>query len=172
MMTVDQASKLKGDLSWMYSNCAGQLGKLAGPLLTNEIITLRLLLHTLLRAHPWDVDVSITPRTTVRVYSDASCYCLAGISLVTTLALGGAPVWFQNARDQQIFFGETLAGLLGPTTMCSSGGTVFGSSTTQELYLHWSDVLLLAPKTMFINWSSFRKCCSGQSLQPLCSFLE
>ena len=62
-MTVDQASKLKGDLSWMYSNCAGQLGKLAGPLLTNEIMTLRLLLHTLLRAHPWDVDVSITPRT-------------------------------------------------------------------------------------------------------------
>ena len=146
----------------MYSNCAGQLGKLAGPLLTNEIMTLRLLLHTLLRARPWDVDVSITPRTTVRVYSDASFEH-------GQLRLGwnifgdhphprGAPVWFQNARDQQIFFGETLAGLLGPTRMCSSGGTVFGSSTTQELYLHRSDVLLLAPKTMFINLFSFRQC--------------
>lgn len=96
--------------------------------------------------------------STAKLLLNMASYGLAGISLVTTLALGGAPVWFQNARDQQIFFGETLAGLLGPTTMCSSGGTVFGSSTTQELYLRWSDVLLLAPKTMFINLSSFRQC--------------
>ena len=84
LLTVDQASKLRGDLNWMYSNCAGQLGKLAGPLLTAkqtsaqpaltsaEVQTLQLLLHLLMRAQPRDVDVSITPRATVRIYSDAS----------------------------------------------------------------------------------------------------
>ena len=136
-LTVDQASKLRGDLNWMYSNCAGQLGKLAGPLLTAkqaavlpdltfaEVRTLQLLLHLLMRAQPRDVDVSITPRAIVRVYSDASFEQnqlrlgwiifgdsprpMGGTCLVPDLVL---QQW--KARDQQIFPGETLAGLLVP----------------------------------------------------------
>ena len=34
-MDQDVAGKVRGDLNWMFSNCAGQVGRFAGPVLTH-----------------------------------------------------------------------------------------------------------------------------------------
>ncbi len=137
MLPSDQAGKLRGDLNWMYSNCAGQLGKLAGPVLatkqaggspelaSGERLTLELLASLLQHIRPRDVDVSITPRQPVVIYSDASFehgklrlgWILFHPSFSPTGGTCQVPdevLGSWKARDQQIFPGETFCGLLVP----------------------------------------------------------
>ena len=136
-LSADQAGKLRGDLNWMYSNCSGQLGKLSGPLLTekqagtsptlanDQLLTLELLLRLLQKAQPRDVDVSTKPSAPVRIYSDASFedgVLRLGWILFDDLRTptGGTcdvpdtVLHSWKARNQQIFPGETLCGLLIP----------------------------------------------------------
>lgn len=137
LLPSDQAGKLRGDLNWMYSNCAGHLGKIAGPvfatkqsggdpeLTPNEYLSLDLLRSLLEKIHPRDVDVSITPREPVLIYSDASfengSLRLGWIIFSRTSRPTGGTCQVPNevldswkARDQQIFPGETFCGLIVP----------------------------------------------------------
>eukprot|EP00435_Cladocopium_sp_Y103_P006376 s317_g2.t1 len=134
----DTASKLRGDLNWMWSMCAGYIGRLAGPVLSakqvdsdpaltcEQIRTLAILFDIVTSAGPRDVDIRPQSNLPVRIYTDASFED-------STLRLGwvifhqefppagGTMVVPQetldswNPRKQQIFPGESLAGLVVPT---------------------------------------------------------
>lgn len=136
-MDRDTAGKLRGDLNWMFSNCAGHIGKFAGPLLTSlqkattdtldqkALDTLTILLRIVLSAPPRDVVVCGKLPPILRVYSDASfedgtlrlgwiCFDdehppQGGSCLVPPLVIQS---WVD--RHQQIFPGETLCGLVVP----------------------------------------------------------
>ena len=137
LLTRDLAGRLRGDLNWMYSMCAGFGGKLAGPLLSRcqqadsttlsaeEIYTLEMLRHLVANYRPREVPLLHRGSPVLRVYSDASfeggelrlgwvlfppgCQPVGGTCLVPPAVLQS---W--NVRQQQIFPGESLCGLLVP----------------------------------------------------------
>ena len=133
----DTAGKLRGDLNWMFSHCAGNIGKFAGPLLTElqhdppqtlspeHVQTLRILRNIVALASPRDIQVLGAPPPTLRIYSDASfehgelrlgwvcfvpnCRPFGGSCLVPPTVLAH---WLP--RRQQIYPGEALCGLVVP----------------------------------------------------------
>eukprot|EP00435_Cladocopium_sp_Y103_P025431 s4491_g6.t1 len=133
----DTASKLRGDLNWMWSMCAGYIGRIAGPVLSDkqtsetshltptQLYTLQLLLDIVRHAPPRDIAVLGPVQPLVHVYSDASfengvlrigwvifqptCNPVGGTCVVPEETLSS---WCP--RKQQIFPGEALAALLVP----------------------------------------------------------
>ena len=133
----DTAGKLRGDLNWLWSMCAGHVGKLAGPLLTDkqssadptldplQLWTLELLIGIVQASHPRDVVVAGPPKPNVVVYSDASfedgvlrlgwlILHPAHEVLGGTCAVPAATLSSWAPRKQQIYPGETLCGLVVP----------------------------------------------------------
>ena len=140
----DSAGKLRGDLQWMYSQCAGHLGRLAGQVFTAhqgdsdpaltplEARLLRLLCTLVQDFSPRDIPVVGQLPLPIVVYSDASfengvlrlgwvifapnCTPLGGTTVVPHQVVSS---W--KERSQQIFPGETLCALvlplLYPTTL-------------------------------------------------------
>lgn len=134
----DDAGKLRGDLNWLFSMCSGHAGKIAGPLLTAEqqgvcadlspedLTTLRLLHAVVEGAEPRDIQVGITPRPPLVIYSDASFedgvlrlgWVIFGATdppVGRTCAVPASVLSSWIPRIQQISPGETLCGLLVPT---------------------------------------------------------
>ncbi len=133
----DKAGKLRGDITWMFSLCAGQVGKLAGPLLSakqhgldpelsaDDLHTLTLLRFVTQHAEPRDIQLRRDLQAPLIIYSDASfehnelrlgwiifrgeLQPIGGTCLVPPEVL---EAWVP--RDQQIFPGEALCGLLIP----------------------------------------------------------
>ena len=133
----DTAGKLRADLNWMWSMCAGHIGRLAGPLLTSkqkdddpilnvqQLHTIDLLIDIVQTAAPRDVIVAGPTPPLVTVYSDASFE--KGILRLGWVIfdhgsrpIGGTCVIPQETLDswsqrrQQIFPGEALAALVIP----------------------------------------------------------
>ena len=131
----DDAGKLRGDLNWLFSMCAGQAGRFAGPVLAAkqhaatpeladaEVTTLRLLSIMLHEARPRDIEVCSATKSPLVIYSDASFEkgtLRVGWVLMTSPPLGVSCLvpsevtdsWIE--RHQQIYPGETLCGLLVP----------------------------------------------------------
>ena len=136
-LSPDDAGKLRGDLNWMFSMCAGQAGRIAGPTLTalqhadspslspEDSVTLRLLVALVTCPGPRDVAVRASPRQPILVYSDASFehevlrvgWVIFGQSprpQGVTCVVPQAVIQSWTARTQQIYPGETLCGLLVP----------------------------------------------------------
>lgn len=133
----DTAGRLRGDVTWMFSLCAGNVGKVAGPLLSakqhgadphltaDDIQVLRLLQFVTNHTAPRDIYVRTEVTDTIVVYSDASfeddelrlgwiifdgsCTPVGGTCAVPQPVLDS---WVP--RNQQIFPGESLCGLLVP----------------------------------------------------------
>ena len=131
VLTRDLAGRLRGDLNWMYSMCAGFGGKLAGPFLSKcqqadsttlfaeEIYTLEMLRHLVANYRPREVPLLNRDSPVLRGYSDASfeggelrlgwvlfppgCQPVGGTCLVPPAVLQS---W--NVRQQQTFPGESL----------------------------------------------------------------
>ena len=133
----DTAGKLRGDINWLWSMCAGFVGKLAGPLLTEkqtssdpsltplQVWNLHLLEEIISHADPRDVFVAGPSKEPVVVYSDASfeagilrlgwviCHpCLPTIGGSCAVPTATLASW--APRRQQIYPGETLCGLVVP----------------------------------------------------------
>ena len=80
----DEAGKLRGDLNWMFSMCAGHLGRFAGPVLQlhqsadafclsePSLRTLQLLLGAVTHATPRVISLVPDGCNLTRIYSDAS----------------------------------------------------------------------------------------------------
>ena len=80
-LSSDDAGKIPGDLNWMFSECAGHIGKVAGPLLTRcqqkvtstlddaDLHTLSILLAVVRDAQPRDITVLPRLRPLVRCYT-------------------------------------------------------------------------------------------------------
>eukprot|EP00435_Cladocopium_sp_Y103_P012390 s1435_g3.t1 len=136
-MDRDTASKLRGDLNWMWSMCAGYVGRLAGPLLTakqtdlypcldaDQLRTLAILYDIVASAVPRDIHIREARGPLTRVYTDASfeqsTLRLGWIIFNPefpptggTLEVPPAILDSWNPRKQQIFPGEALAGLITP----------------------------------------------------------
>lgn len=137
----DSAGKLRGDINWLWSMCAGHVGKLAGPILTEkqsgtdplltplQLWTLQLLEEILIHADPRDVYVMGPTKQPVLVYSDAS-WVIFHPTLPTiggSCAVPHSVLTSWAPRRQQIYPGETLCGLIVP--LLHSG------------YLHQQDVV-------------------------------
>lgn len=133
----DTAGKLRGDLNWMWSMCAGYVGRIAGPVFTDkqnsespnldgmQLYTLQLLIDIVKYAPPRDIVVAGPLRPVVHVYSDASFehgilrlgwiifhpvhHPVGGTCVVPQTILD-----FWQARQQQIYPGEALAALVIP----------------------------------------------------------
>eukprot|EP00435_Cladocopium_sp_Y103_P028233 s1719_g7.t1 len=137
LLERDTASKLRGDLNWMWSMCAGYIGRLAGPVLTakqtdpSPILdipqqqTLALLRDVVFEAVPRDVSLRPTPRQLTRIYTDASfednVLRLGWIIFnphheptggTTVVPMATLESW--TPRKQQIYPGEALAALVVP----------------------------------------------------------
>ena len=136
-LSRDAAGKLRGDLNWMFSNCAGQVGKFAGPVLT-EIQTgpsqtldigmrgaLTILSHIVAMAEPRDVYLTLPSTPIFRIYSDASfedgalrlgwvCVPPQAQAFGGTCSVPDAVIHSWQDRKQRIFPGETLCGLIVP----------------------------------------------------------
>lgn len=133
----DVAGKLRGDLQWMYSLCAGHLGRLAGPVLTAhqaadhsaltdmELRTLQMLYILVGQFRPRDVPVIGACKTPFRIYSDASfekgilrlgwvLFPVDGEVLGATTVVPDSVLQSWKPRDQQIFPGELLCSLVIP----------------------------------------------------------
>ncbi len=136
-LDADTAGKMRGDLNWMFSQCAGFAGKLAGPLLAekqrggcpdlrdDEILTLRVLLAVVKSVEPRDIQLLQPAHPPTLIYSDASfeknelrlgwvvmvpgARPFGGTCLVPSAVLA---TW--QPRTQQIFPGESLCALLIP----------------------------------------------------------
>ena len=136
-MSRDCAGRLRGDLNWMYSMCAGFGGKLAGPLLSkcqqldatvlqeDDLYTLQLLRQVIVHYRPRELSLLPQENEILRVYSDASfenselrlgwilfpqdSQPVGGSCLIPPAVLAS---WCE--RRQQIFPGESLCGLLVP----------------------------------------------------------
>ena len=146
-LSRDDAGKLRGDVTWLFTMCSGHLGKLAGPALTahqfgdssllqpDERRQLEVLRLAVLTSKPRDIPVHIQCDQVTRVYSDASFE--DGILRLgwvifppTSVPVGGTCVvppsviahW--KPRTQQIYPGETLAAVvvpaLCPTVLCNA----------------------------------------------------
>ena len=136
-LSPDDAGKLRGDLNWMFSMCAGYASRIGGPLLAakqkaaspdlsrDDCLTLRLLAAIVACPEPRVISVRSKPATPLIIYSDASFEN-------DTLRLGWVIMWRTDTpcgvtctvpqrvisswqpRSQQIYPGETLCGLLVP----------------------------------------------------------
>ena len=147
-LSRDDASKLRGDVQWLFSSCAGNAAKYAGPLLRQaqlegrpslldeERVVLQCLRHMVLCAKPKVISLEPHAGPFSVIYTDASFEGgelrlgwvifqpsprapLAGTCLVPQAAI---EEW--KPRKQQIFAGETLAvlilPLLYPQVLCST----------------------------------------------------
>lgn len=137
MLERDTASKLRGDLNWMWSMCAGYIGRLAGPVLTakqtdlcpnldrSQCYTLTLLLEIVSEAEPRDIILRPHIQQVMRVYTDASFE--DGVLRLGWIIFrpdeipeGGTCLVPQSTleswtpRKQQIYPGESLAALVVP----------------------------------------------------------
>ena len=137
-LSRDDAGKLRGDLCWLFSMCAGHSGKVAGPLLTakqhgsnpdlspDEVHTLELLRSMVDLSVPRDVHVRACAPQPLLIYSDASFE--GGILKLGWVIFDAHQIPVGRActvpntvlsswlpRRQQISPGETLCGLLIPT---------------------------------------------------------
>lgn len=136
-LSRDAAGKLRGDLNWMYSNCAGQIGKFAGPVLT-EIQhgvagplspsmrqCLEVLAFVVQSAEPRDIVVIGPPPPLLRVYSDASfedgelrlgwiCFPPNSQPVGGTCVVPPSVLESWLPRRQQIYPGEALCGVIVP----------------------------------------------------------
>eukprot|EP00435_Cladocopium_sp_Y103_P063617 s646_g25.t1 len=168
----DTAGKLRGDLNWMWSMCAGHIGRLAGPLLFDkqrsddpkldsvQLHTLALLIDIVRSAPPRDVPVAGPTPPLVVVYSDASfeqgilrlgwvIYTHAHRPVGGTCVVPAATLASWRHRRQQIFPGEALAALVTmalyphPRTFC-------GSSTMKQ---RWP--VLSEPAVLNLTFTSF-----------------
>ena len=133
----DTAGKLRGDLNWMFSNCAGHVGRFAGPTLSSlqqrmdpelsstEEDTLRVLWSIVANAQPRDISICGRPPQPVRIYSDASfeegvlrlgwiIFPPTGKPFGGTCCVPDEVLHAWTPRKQQIFPGESLCGLLIP----------------------------------------------------------
>ena len=136
-LSPDDAGKVRGDLNWMFSMCAGYAGRIGGPLLAakqkaessclsdDDCFTLRLLAAIVACPEPRVISVRSKPAAPLIIYSDASFEN-------DTLRLGWALMWKAmtpsgvtctvpprvidtwQPRTQQLYPGETLCGLLVP----------------------------------------------------------
>lgn len=125
-------------INWMFSNCAGRIGKVAGPLLRRcqqvagqnlseaDLETLAILRQIVMSAQPRDIVVIHQPRQFVRCYSDASfesntlrlgwvVFFPSGPPLGGTCVVPQKEIDLWIPRKQQIFVGEYLCGLVVPT---------------------------------------------------------
>ena len=135
----DEVGKLRGDLTWLFTQASGHLGRLAQPLLArhqsnpgtaisdDERLTLQLLAQIVRNYQPRDITVCGPVRPPLLIYSDASFEAgelrlgwvifdpgsltlpRGGTTLVPT---GIIQSWIP--RRQQIFPGETICGLVVP----------------------------------------------------------
>ena len=136
-LSRDAAGKLRGDLNWMYSNCAGQIGKFAGPVLT-EIQhgvagplspsmrqCLEVLAFVVQSAEPRDIVVIGPPPPLLRIYSDASfedgelrlgwiCFPPTSAPVGGTCVVPPSVLESWLPRRQQIYPGEALCGVIVP----------------------------------------------------------
>ena len=133
----DTAGKLRGDLNWMWSMCAGNIGRIAGPVLSakqtsdtpqldaGQIFTLQILQDIVAHAPPRDIIVAGPLKPVVKVYSDASfedgVLRLGWIIFPPTGQPSGGTCVVPQAtldswcgRKQQIYPGEALAALVVP----------------------------------------------------------
>lgn len=136
-LPADVAGKLRGDLQWMYSLCAGQLGRLVGPVLTArqasdqsaltsvELRMLQMLYILVGQFRPRDVPVIGACKTPFRIYSDASfekgilrlgwvLFPVQGEVIGATTVVPDQVLQSWKPRDQQIFPGELLCSLVIP----------------------------------------------------------
>ena len=137
LLEADVAGKLRGDLNWMFSQCAGFIGKLAGPLLKQcqqgesstlsnpDLETLAILYLAVQDAAPRDIQVLPQQRPLVRCYSDASfegnilrlgwvLFFPNRIPVGGTCVVPSSEIDLWIPRKQQIFPGEALCGLVIP----------------------------------------------------------
>ena len=129
----DTAGKLRGDLNWMFSNCAGQVGPALTAIqnsstdeLSPQILqSLRILKLIVQLAKPRDITVVGSPPPVIRVYSDASFednqLRLGWIIFKDGVTPSGGTCVVPEAvlqawlpRRQQIYPGEALCGLIVP----------------------------------------------------------
>ena len=133
----DEAGKLRGDLNWMFSMCAGHLGRFAGPVLQlhqsadafclseSSLRTLQLLLGAVTHATPRVISLVPHGRNLTRIYSDASfengelrlgwvIFPPSGRPDKGTCVVPPPVLASWKERTQQIFPGESLAGLVVP----------------------------------------------------------
>ena len=137
-LSRDEASKLRGDIQWMFSACAGNAARYASPLLRQaqcegiaclteeDRVVLTCLRHMVRTARPRVMDAVAQAPPCMTIYTDASFekgelrlgwvlffpppqQTLAGTCLVPEAVLSD---W--KPRVQQIFPGETLAVLVIP----------------------------------------------------------
>ena len=136
-MDADTAGKLRGDLNWMFSQCAGFCGKLAGPLLAEkqrseiaeltqaDLTTLQVLLAVVTTAEPRDLPLFEAGQKPVLIYSDASfendelrlgwiIFPHQGRPFGGTCVVPPSIIATWQHRTQQIFPGESLCALLVP----------------------------------------------------------
>ena len=133
----DEAGKLRGDLNWMFSMCAGHLGRFAGPVLQlhqsaeafclseSSLRTLQLLLGAVTHALPRVISLVPDGHNLTRIYSDASfengelrlgwvIFPPSGRAEGGTCVVPPPVLASWKERTQQIFPGESLAGLVVP----------------------------------------------------------
>ena len=146
-LSRDDAGKLRGDVTWLFTMCSGHLGKLAGPALTahqfgdssllqpDERRQLEVLRLAVLRSKPRDIPVHIQCAQVTRVYSDASfeegvlrlgwvIFPPTSVPVGGTCVVPPSVVAHWKPRTQQIYPGETLAAVvvpaLCPTVLCNA----------------------------------------------------
>ena len=133
----DEAGKLRGDINWMFSMCAGNLGRFAGPVLQlhqsgdaftlseSSRRTLQLLLSAVTHCSPRVISLVPDGRHLTRIYSDASfeegelrlgwiIFPPSGQPEGGTCVVPPSVLDSWKQRTQQIFPGESLAGLVVP----------------------------------------------------------
>ena len=136
-MSRDEASKLRGDVTWLFTMCLGHLGKFAGPVLSSHqygnqtALTpsdrrhLEVLRQAVLLARPRDIPIFPNARAVTRIYSDASfeqgvlrlgwiIFPPASTPVGGTCVVPPSVIATWKERSQQIFPGETLCALVVP----------------------------------------------------------
>ena len=136
-LSRDDAGKLRGDVTWLFTMCCGHLGKLAGPALTahqfgdsahllpSERRQLEVLRLAVLTSKPRDIPVHPQCAQVTRVYSDASfedgilrlgwiIFPPASMPVGGTCVVPPSVIARWKPRTQQIYPGETLAAVVVP----------------------------------------------------------
>ena len=137
-MHRDEAGKLRGDLQWFFSACAGHAGRYAGPLLARlqrasepgiqpeELLVLQCLFRMVQSSIPRSISLLPVAKHFLRIYTDASfedgVLHLGWViffpddrsTIGGTCVVSDAVVAEWKPRKQQIFVGESLAVLLLP----------------------------------------------------------
>ena len=156
----DTASKLRGDLNWMWSMCAGYIGRIAGPVLTTKQtddhpdLNLHqrhmMMLQTIVaEAAPRDIDIKPKTSPLTRFCTDASfedgTLRLGWIIFhPDSKPTGGTCVVPQatldswNSRKQQIYPGEAFASLVVPVlhpTLFAVASQIWAGSSQLDVHL-------------------------------------